>query len=205
MSLFTIGHTNHTHEHFLKLLKMHDINYVLDVRSTPYSRFTDQFNREVITKVLASNNIKYNYMGKYFGARQEDKNLYTPEGYLDFEKTRDSEQFKTGLENVIKGLNAGNNIALMCTEKDPFDCHRSIMVARGFALAGINVNHIHDDGHLESQAEIDERVLNNLEKKKGVDIHQTSLFEAPKSIDEWLIESYRLRNSEIGYHINNEE
>lgn len=204
MSLFTIGHTNHTHENFIKLLKMHSINYVLDVRSTPYSKFTDQFNKEVISNVLKSNGINYYYMGKSFGARQEDKLLYTPEGYLDFEKTRESEQFKTGLKSVIKGLNEGNNIALMCTEKDPFDCHRTIMVSRGFELEGIEVQHIHEDGHLESQEEINDRLIHNLEKKNKVDIYQPSFFEPQKSYEEWLVEAYRLRNKEIGYHIQNE-
>ena len=204
MSLFTIGHTNHTHENFIKLLKMHSINYVLDVRRTPYSKFTDQFNKEVIGNVLKSNGINYYYMGKSFGARQEDKALYTPEGYLDFEKTRESEQFKTGLKSVIKGLNEGNNIALMCTEKDPFDCHRTIMVSRGFELEGIEVQHIHEDGHLESQEEINDRLIHNLEKKNKVDICQPSFFEPQKSYEEWLVEAYRLRNKEIGYHIQNE-
>ncbi len=205
MSLFTIGHTNHTHEEFIRLLKQYNINYLLDVRSTPYSKFTDQFNREVICKVLMDNGISYNYMGKYFGARQEDRSLYTPEGYLDFEKMRASERFKIGLQNVKKGLNSGNNIALMCTEKDPFDCHRTIMVSRGFELEGIAVSHIHSDGHLESQEEINRRLIKNLEKAEKVDIHQTSLFEPQKSEDEWLEEAYRLRNKEIGYHIQNEE
>ena len=130
--------------------------------------------------------------------------LYTPEGYLDFEKTRESEQFKTGLKSVIKGLNEGNNIALMCTEKDPFDCHRTIMVSRGFELEGIEVQHIHEDGQLESQEEINDRLIHNLEKKNKVDIYQPSFFEPQKSYEEWLVEAYRLKNKEIGYHIQNE-
>lgn len=205
MSLFTIGHTDHSHERFIELLKMHNINYVLDVRSTPYSKFTDQFNREVIADVLKKNGISYTYMGKHFGARQEDKSLYTEDGYLDFEKTRQTDLFISGVNNVIKGINQGNNITLMCTEKDPFDCHRTIMVSRGFELAGIDVQHIHEDGHLESQDDINQRLLKNLEKKQKVDIFQTSLFEPQKSVEEWLIEAYRLRNSEIGYHIQEEE
>ena len=143
-------------------------------------------------------------MGKSFGARQEDRSLYTTEGYLDFEKARETEQFKTGVQSVMKGLEAGNNIVLMCTEKDPFDCHRTIMVSRGFELAGIEVQHIHEDGHLETQKEIDHRLILNLEKKEKVDIHQTSLFEPQKSDEEWLEEAYRLRNKEIGFHIKEE-
>lgn len=204
MSLFTIGHTNHTQEKFLQLLQMHGITYVLDVRSTPFSKYTSQFNKDAISEFLKRNQIHYFQMGKNFGARPEDKSLYSENGYLDFEKARESENFKVGMESVMKGLKAGNHVALMCTEKDPFDCHRTIMVARGFALAGVEVQHIHEDGHLESQQEIDDRLLANLEKKKGIDIYQGSLFEESKSMEEWLAEAYRLRNEEIGYHLQNE-
>lgn len=203
MGLFTIGHTNHSQEYFLQLLHKHDIEHVLDVRSTPFSRFTPQFNKEAISEYLKNNGIAYNHMGRYFGARQEDRNLYTSEGYLDFEKMRETDLFKSGLENVIKGLNAGKNIALMCTEKDPFDCHRTIMVARGFELAGIDVNHIFDDGHLETQNDINSRLLKYYEEKTGTDIHQLSMFEVCRSESEWLVEAYRYRNKEIGYHMDN--
>ena len=202
MSLFTIGHSTHTQEYFLGLLKQHNIDYVLDVRSSPFSKFASQFNKDVIEDYLKKNNIVYCPMGKFFGARQTDRTLYCDEGYLDFEKTRASELFKKGLDNVMLGLASGHNIALMCTEKDPFDCHRTIMVSRGFELNGVSVQHIHADGNLETQDEINIRLLDNLEKKENVDIHQISLFEQPKSDKEWLEDAYRLRNKEIGYNIN---
>lgn len=202
MSLFTIGHSTHTQEYFLGLLKQHNIDYVLDVRSSPFSKFASWFNKDAIEDYLKKNNIVYCPMGKFFGARPTDRTLYCAEGYLDFEKTRASELFKKGLDNVMLGLASGHNIALMCTEKDPFDCHRTIMVSRGFELNGVSVQHIHADGNLETQDEINIRLLDNLEKKENVDIHQISLFEQPKSDKEWLEDAYRLRNKEIGYNIN---
>ena len=202
MSLFTIGHSTHTQEYFLGLLKQHNIDYVLDVRSSPFSKFASWFNKDAIEDYLKKNNIVYCPMGKFFGARPTDRTLYCAEGYLDFEKTRASELFKKGLDNVMLGLASGHNIALMCTEKDPFDCHRTIMVSRGFELNGVSVQHIHADGNLETQDEINIRLLDNLEKKENVDILQISLFEQPKSDKEWLEDAYRLRNKEIGYNIN---
>lgn len=202
MSLFTIGHSTHTQEYFLGLLRQHNIDYVLDVRSSPFSKFASQFNKDVIEEYLKKNNIVYCHMGKFFGARPTDRALYCAEGYLDFEKARASELFKKGLDNVMLGLASGHNISFMCTEKDPFDCHRTIMVSRGFELNGVSVQHIHADGHLETQDEINIRLLDNLEKKENVDIHQISLFEQPKSDKEWLEDAYRLRNKEIGYNIN---
>lgn len=201
--LFTIGHTNHSHEEFLKLLQAHQIEYVLDVRSTPFSQFTSQFNKDIIAEFLKENRVKYNHMGKYFGARPVDKSLYTDKGYLDFEKARETDDFKKGVDNVILGLNKGYNVALMCTEKDPFDCHRAIMVARGFELNGIDVNHILPDGRITSQKELNDRLLN----KYYPDRNQMSFISDISSLpeDELLLLAYRLRNADIGYHIQNEE
>lgn len=196
--LYTIGHTNHSHEEFLKLLKQHSITYLLDVRSTPYSQYTCQFNKDVISEALVANGIKYYYMGKFFGARPDDKSLYTSDNYLDFEKMRSSELFKKGLDNVMKGLDEGNNIVLMCTEKDPMDCHRAIMVSRGFALKGIEVNHILPDGKLQSQKELDERLLNLYYSDRNQISFLSNISEIPE--EDLLVEAYKKRNAEIGYH-----
>lgn len=201
--LFTIGHTNHSQEDFLKLLRKYDITYILDVRSTPFSQFTSQFNKDVIADYLKGNGVNYKHMGKFFGARPNDDGLYTEEGYLDFEKARESDNFKIGMNNVILGLEKGFNIALMCTEKDPFDCHRAIMVSRGFELNGIEVNHILPDGKLLSQVELDNRLLD----KYYPDRNQMSFFSdiSMLSTEEVLVLAYRKRNADIGYHIQNNE
>ena len=137
--LYTIGHSRYEFEYFANLLKKFEINYLLDVRSTPYSKYAETFNREQLENSLASEGITYFFMGKFFGARPDNTDLYSKEGYLDFEKTSRSDLFITGMENVKLGLKKGNNIVLMCTEKDPIDCHRAIMVARAFSLEGIDV------------------------------------------------------------------
>ena len=77
--LYTIGHTNHSHDEFLGLLRKYEITYLLDVRITPFSQFTSQFNKDIISRFLETNGVKYFHMGKYFGARPEDKSLYTEE------------------------------------------------------------------------------------------------------------------------------
>lgn len=193
--LFTIGYTHHSHEEFLELLRANKITYLLDVRSTPYSQFTSHFNKDVIADFLKKNGINYNHMGKFFSARPLDKSLYTEQGYLDFEKARASENFKKGLENVTLGLNKGYNIALMCTEKDPFDCHRAIMVARGFDLSGIEVSHILPDGKIITQSELNNRLLD----KHYPDRNQMSLFSKISSLpeEEVLVLAYRQRNADI--------
>lgn len=198
-NLYTIGHTNHTQEFFLELLNAYHIDYLVDVRSIPFSKYTAQFNKEDISKFLEKNNIHYVHMGSYFGARQEDPSLYTND-LFDFEKVRDSKHFNIGLNNIIKGLNSGHNIALMCLEKEPIDCHRAILVARGFELNGIEVNHILPDKSLKSQNALNLELLNWYDNIRGIDRHQISLFETTEiSEDELLKQAYRERNKKIGY------
>ena len=197
--LYTIGHSRYEFEYFANLLKKFEINYLLDVRSTPYSKYAETFNREQLENSLASEGITYFFMGKFFGARPDNTDLYSKEGYLDFEKTSRSDLFITGMDNVKLGLKKGNNIVLMCTEKDPIDCHRAIMVARAFSLEGIDVQHILPDGKLQTQQELDRRLLD----RYFPDRTQLSLFDYNDPVnDEEIIKSaYRKRNKEIGYHL----
>lgn len=200
--LFTIGHSTHQLDEFLLLLSQYKIDYVLDVRSTPYSKYAENYNREILNKYLLSHNIHYSYMGAYFGARQENKTLYSQEGYLDFEKVRSTSLFLKGIDNVKKGLSQGYNIVLMCTEKDPFDCHRAIMVARGFELEGSDVKHILIDGSLMDQKELDKRLLD----KYFPDRNQLTILDhdKPQDEEELLIQAYIMRNKEIGYYLETE-
>ena len=202
MGLYTIGHSTNTIEYFVKLLKKYEIDYLLDVRSVPYSKYMPQFNKENIREELKRESITYFHMGKYFGARQEDDTLYHDEGYLDFDKVRAGKLFQIGMKNVEKGLAEGHNIDFMCTEKDPMDCHRTIMVARGFELDGVEVKHILKDGNLETQEELNNRLLAHyFPKYEQLDIF--SYTQKEESKEERLIQAYRIRNKELGYRKDN--
>lgn len=197
--LYTIGHSQHDVEYFIDMLRKYSINYVLDVRSTPYSQFAENYNRENIKAALKKARIEYFFMGNYFGARPEDRTLYSKDGYLDFEKARKSAKFQNGVDNVIKGIRAGNNISLMCTEKDPLECHRAIMVARTFFDKGVDVQHILADSSLQSHDVLNQRLINMY----FPDRYQMSLFASEnKSDEEYLDEAYRRHNKKIGYHID---
>lgn len=197
--LYTIGHSQHSINYFASLLKKYNIDYLLDVRSTPYSKYAEQYNKENISRYMNFSEIKYSFMGKYFGARPQDKALYNSEGYLDFEKVRESTFFNRGVKNVILGLNQGHKIALMCTEKEPIDCHRAILVARAFELQGINAKHILADGSVMTQQQLNEQLL----QRYFPDRRQLTLFsyENQKDDQEYLVEAYQIRNREIGYYI----
>lgn len=201
--LYTIGHSQHEFGYFSNLLKIYEINYLLDVRSTPYSKYAETYNKEMLSSLLSAKGIKYSFMGKFFGARPDNAELYNEEGYLDFEKVSYSDLFIKGMENVNLGLKRGNNIVLMCTEKDPIDCHRAIMVARAFSLRGIDVKHILPNGKYQTQQELDERLLDKYFPNRA----QLSIFNYNKviSVEENIKLAYRERNKEIGYYLQHKE
>ncbi|WP_323444281.1 DUF488 domain-containing protein [Desulfitobacterium hafniense] len=201
--LYTVGHSLHSIEQFNKLLNSQAINCVIDVRSTPYSKYSPQFNTNELRKFLSINHKSYIFMGEEFGARRSEFSLYDIDGLLDFEKVIRSALFQAGVKRVKSGLNKGYKIAFMCTEKDPLDCHRSILVGRAFQDEEFEVLNIHEDGSVENQKSLEERLLDLYFPGRN----QTSIFdilEGGKSKEELVVEAYRLRNQEIGYKIGNE-
>ena len=201
--LYTIGHSLHSIDRFIELLNDYEINCVIDVRSTPFSKFSPQYNTAEIKKILKDNQKYYIFMGKEFGARRSETELYDSNGFLDFEKVIKSSLFQLGVKRVKNGLNKGYNISFMCTEKDPFDCHRSILVGRAFADEKFKVLNIHADGSLETQDKLIERLLNYYFPNRN----QASIFdilEGEQSKDELVHEAYILRNKDIAYKLEKE-
>jgi uncharacterized protein (DUF488 family) len=195
--IFTIGHSSHKLEYFLTLLKNNNINCLVDVRSVPYSKYTPQFNVDVLKLFLNGNGIYYIFLGRELGAKCEDRSLYTIDGYLDFEKVRKTDLFKLGMERIQIGIKKGFRIALMCMEKDPIDCHRNILVAREFHRLNYSVNNILENGEIQTQDYIEKRLLDMY----FPDRMQQKLFDAEEKLsDSELIErAYKLRNKDIGY------
>lgn len=201
--IYTIGHSLYSIDQFSELLNKYDINCVIDVRSTPYSKFSPQFNTNELKRFLNNNQKYYIFMGEEFGARRSETALYDTNGLLDFEKVIKSNLFQSGVKRVKSGLNKEYKIVLMCTEKDPLDCHRSILVGRAFHYEKFEVLNIHEDGSIENQTELEERLLNLYFPNRN----QTNIFdflEGEKSKEELVLEAYRLRNKDIGYKFENE-
>jgi uncharacterized protein (DUF488 family) len=158
--IYTIGHSTHAIELFIEHLKRHHVTALCDVRSQPYSRMNPHFNREELKNPLKGAGIKYVFLGKELGARSEDKSCYR-NGQVQYELLAKTPLFKRGIERVKEGAHA-YTIALMCAEKEPLDCHRTILVARKLAEDGLAVMHILGSGDLEDHAHAIERLIARL-------------------------------------------
>lgn len=203
-TLYTIGHSQHKLEQFLIMLQKYKINYVVDVRSVPYSKFAADYNKENIKAFLGRYDIQYIYQGGNFGARPVDLDLYNEEGYLDFQRVAATTRFQKAMEQILKGIQADNKIALMCTEKNPIDCHRCILVAKAFVECQVNVDHILPNTLLTNHCDIEKALLEMYfpERKQG-----QFFTNVTDEIDDeqYLANAYQLRNKEIGYYINMKE
>ena len=160
LQIFTIGHSNHSLEEFLALLSQHDVTAVADVRSAPYSRFCPQFNRDLLSATLEASGIRYSHLGSELGGRSDDPACYEG-GRIKYDLVARTGVFREGLSRVVRGA-ASYRIALMCTEKEPLDCHRTLLVAQELVAIGVDVVHILAGGELETHERTMDRLLAQL-------------------------------------------
>jgi len=158
---FTIGHGNYPIDRFITFLQNTDINFIIDVRSSPYSRFNPQFNRENLEKSLVMHDIDYRYMGDKIGGRQSDPNLLFMDGTVNYRKVQETEKFQEGINEVLSIISSGKKIALMCAEKEPERCHRFAMISPVLQSRGISVIHIRPDMKLQSNEDLERDLIDS--------------------------------------------
>jgi uncharacterized protein (DUF488 family) len=161
--IWTIGHSNHSAVRFIDLLQGAGIDCVADVRSTPFSRRNPQFSQKALAAALKDAGIEYWFLGDALGARPKDPECWE-DGKVSYARIAASAGFQEAIRALIDASHA-KRIALMCAEKEPLDCHRTILVGRALARRGAELAHIHADGRIESQAALEERLL-HLAKEK---------------------------------------
>lgn len=185
--IFTVGHSAHEIAYFTDLLAQHDIEAVADVRSAPYSRRHPQFNRDALKEALRANGIAYVFLGKELGARSKDPACYA-NGRVQFPKLANTALFRSGIKRVLEGSQQ-MRIALMCAEKEPLACHRTLLVARELVRRGSEINHILADGTLETHRD----AMNRLCRQLGI---AEDLLRSPEEMEH---DAYAAQEEKIAY------
>ena len=139
------------------MLKSAGITAIADVRSAPYSRYQPQFNRQILEKSLLEANIQYVFLGDELGGRSPNESDFE-NGRVVYARLRQRPVFDVGLDRVILGSQK-YTLALMCTEKEPLDCHRTLLVAQALAEQGLQISHIHSDSTVELHEAAIQRLL----------------------------------------------
>jgi uncharacterized protein (DUF488 family) len=188
LEILTIGHSSQPYESFLEKLVGAGVTAIADVRTSPFSRQFPQFSRDTLRASLRADGIEYVYLGAELGGRPAAPDSYT-RGIADYEKMARSEFFRRGLDRALQGA-AKFKLALMCSEQDPLDCHRCLLVGRALAERGVAVRHILPDGATATQEDV-EAELFKLSRLTADD-----LFEPRESR---LAAAYRQRAIKVAY------
>lgn len=157
-TLFTVGHSNQTSEDFLALLARHGIEALVDVRSAPYSRYVPHFNKRELQQAIQDAGLRYVYLGRELGGRPDDPALYDDEGHARYDLIAETDAFNDGVERLKTGV-ASYRVALMCSEEDPTDCHRRLLVGRVMRRDGYRVLHIRGNGEIMDDVQLDPTIL----------------------------------------------
>lgn len=187
LTLFTIGHSNRSPEEFVGMLKENGVTAIADVRSQPYSRHMPHFNREPLQELLKENGIAYVFLGDELGARRSEDCCYV-DGQAKYELIAKTDAFQSGIERLRDGTKK-YVVALMCAEKDPITCHRTILVAKSLRQE-FEIRHLIAPQRIEMQSDAEKRLMRQWK------IDANDLF-TPE--DERLEDAYQKQAKEIAY------
>lgn len=131
---------------------------LIDVRSVPFSPYSEHFNRQPFCESLRQAAIPYVYMGDRLGGRPKDPELLA-DGVPDYEKISASAPFQKGIEDIRNGLPRwpGRGV-MMCSEEDPGMCHRRRLVGAALLSHGVEVVHLRGDGTVETEDQVRARL-----------------------------------------------
>ena len=176
-AIFTIGHSNHPIDVFLALAEENRIELIVDVRSSPYSGYVVDFNKEPFQNYLNGRGIDYLFLGDLLGGRPQGEQFYDAEGYVLYDRLARSTRFQEGIERLLPAIDH-RRAALLCGEEDPTECHRRRLIGRVLGERGFQIIHIRGDGRAESEQEVAAR--EQFQKTKG----QLTLFDVEEA-DPW--------------------
>lgn len=166
--LYTIGYGERTLDEFVAVLRRYEIQYLVDVRSAPYSRFKPEFGKESLEQALAGAGIRYLFFGSQLGGRPDDPECYV-DGKVDYDRVKARPFYRQGIERVQNAQRQRLRVALMCSEGKPEECHRSKLIGQTLLEMQISVLHIDEEDALRTQDEVTARLTHG----------QLTLFGAP--------------------------
>jgi uncharacterized protein (DUF488 family) len=143
--IWTIGHSNHTFARFVELLQAEAIEVVVDVRSYPYSRIASHFNCEELDAALRRAGTRYLFFGEELGGRPSREEHYDEDGHARYDRMAEQPGFQMAVQRLLSGARE-HRVALVCSEGQPQECHRRLLVGKVLADHGVQLRHILPNG-----------------------------------------------------------
>lgn len=151
--VYTIGYGTREIEDFLVALQIHEIEYLIDVRTSPYSSYKPAFSRNALQNFLEAHGVRYLFMGDSLGGQPDDPACYT-DGKVDYDKVARQSFFRAGIERLRAASRQGQRVALMCSEGKPENCHRAKLIGQTLASEGVEMLHIDEVGEILTQNQV---------------------------------------------------
>jgi uncharacterized protein (DUF488 family) len=166
--IYTIGYGARSVDELAAVLREHAIEFVIDVRTAPYSRYKPEFSKDALEAALKTHGLRYLFMGDSLGGRPDDPTCYV-EGRVDYARVQDKPYYQAGIARVQSAFTQQRRVALLCSEGRPEECHRTKLIGATLTTLGIPVAHIDENGEMLTQAQV-------LERLEGA---QLTLFDEP--------------------------
>ncbi|MFZ4661186.1 MAG: DUF488 family protein [Caldilineaceae bacterium] len=151
--IYTIGYGERTLTALLAVLQRYQIEYLVDVRTAPYSRYKPEFSKAELTAALRQHGFKYLFMGDQVGGRPENPACYT-DGKVDYDKVQATAAYQQGIERLRSAFAQQQRIVLLCSEGKPEQCHRSKLIGATLEKLGIPLVHIDESDEPQTQEAI---------------------------------------------------
>ena len=151
--ILSIGQGNSSLEQVIGHLVTNEVRYLIDVRSSPYSRFNPLFSQGSLASALKDAGIRYVFMGSEIGGRPNSPACYT-DGRVDYDKCHEHEPFLAGIERLLNADRQELRVSLFCSEGKPTRCHRSKLIGIALARRGVHMRHILPNGEIADQTEV---------------------------------------------------
>ena len=167
--IYTIGYGSRSIEQFIEVLQQHEIAYLIDVRSTPYSRYKPEFSKEALAAELQRHGVRYVFMGDTLGGHPDDEACYDESGQVDYDKVKETEIYQRGIERLQTAFDQRQRVALMCSEGKPEQCHRSKLIGASLNTKGLPVTHIDENDEKQTQEKVIDRLTGGQMRLFGED------------------------------------
>ena len=155
--IYTIGYGNRSIEELIEVLHAHQIAYLIDVRSAPYSRYKPEFSKAPLANKMEQHGIRYVFMGDTLGGRPDDETCYT-NGKIDYEKVKVTESYQRGIQRLHAAFSQQQSVVLMCSEGKPEECHRCKLIGASLTQENVAVIHIDENDEQLTQLQVIERL-----------------------------------------------
>jgi len=155
--IYTIGYGSRSMKQFVEVLQQHELAYLIDVRSAPYSRYKPEFSKEALANELQRHGIRYVFMGDTLGGQPDDEACYV-NGVVSYEKVEATVSYESGIKRLQAAFDQRQRVVLMCSEEKPENCHRSKLIGATLTKLGIPIVHIDENNEPQGQAEIIDRL-----------------------------------------------